>query len=161
MTRYRRLIPRIAVGAIVALALGAGTSYAYFVTTASGSSVAGVGNLQSITVATAGTPTSPLLPGGSGDVEFAVTNPNDTPITLTGVALNGTTTPDPPHSECTTTDGRPVVTLSVPSGDLPVSIPANSTKTVDLAGAAAMDVAATNDCQGASFSLPLTFTAQQ
>jgi hypothetical protein len=161
MRRHRRLVPRIAVGAIVALALGAGTSYAYFVTTASGDSVAGVGNLQSVTVATAGTPASPLLPGGTGDVDFAVTNPNDAPITLIEVAMNGTASPDPSHSECTTTDGQPVVTLDVPSGDLPLSIPADSTKTVELVGAAAMDVAATNNCQGASFSLPLTFTAQK
>jgi hypothetical protein len=149
------------VGAIAALALGAGTSYAYFVSTASGSSVAGVGNLQSVTVATAGTPASPLLPGGTGDVDFAVTNPNNSPITLIGVAMNGTASPDPANSGCTTTDGQPVVTLNIPPGELPLSIPADSTKTFELAGAAAMDVAATNNCQGASFSLPLTFTAQQ
>jgi hypothetical protein len=47
------------------------------------------------------------------------------------------------------------VTLDVPPDDLPVSIVAHATVTVDLVDAAEMDVAATSNCQGATFKIPI------
>jgi hypothetical protein len=59
-----------------------------------------------------------------------------------------------------TTDALPVVTLNVPAGDLPVSVAAHTTVPIDLANAASLDVAATSNCQGATFTVPITITAQ-
>ncbi len=151
--------------AIVAFAIsaGAGAAFAYFSATGSGSGSANVGSMKSVTIAaTVGTPTSLLVPGGSADVVFSVTNPNSFPVSLATVTLKsgGTITPDSGHASCTTTDSKPVVTLSVPTADLPVPIPANSTTPVDLAGAATMDIAATSNCQGASFTVPVVISVQ-
>ena len=153
----------IVFGALVALVLGigAGTSYGFLTTHGSGIGFSSTGTMKTVTMATAGTPSTPLLPGGTGDVVFSVTNPNNFPVSLVGVALEtyGAITPDEGHSGCATTDGNPVVTLNVPSDDLPVSIPANTTQPIDLASAASMDAAATSNCQGATFDIPLTITA--
>ncbi len=152
-----------AFGAILALVLGigAGSAYGFLTTHGSGTGLAGIGTMQTVTMATAGTPSTPLLPGGSGDVVFSVTNPNSFPVSLVGAALEtgGAITPDKGHSGCTTTDGNPAVTLTVPSGDLPVSIPANTTVPINLANAATMDSSATSNCQGATFDIPLSITA--
>ena len=147
-------------GAIVALLLGigAGAAYGYFSSTGSGTGSGSTGTMQTVTVAAAGTPSSPLLPGGTGDVVFSATNPNNFAVSITSISANGTITPDGGHSGCTTTDANPVVTLSVPPGDLPLSISANTTENIDLAGAATMDVAATSNCQGATFNIPITIT---
>ena len=116
--------------------------------------------MKTVTVATTGTPSSPLLPGGSGDVVFSVTNPNNFTVSIVGVSLQigGVITPDASHSGSATSHSNPVVTLTVPSTDLPVSIPKDSTMSVDLTNAASMDIAATNNCQGATFNIPITIT---
>jgi hypothetical protein len=149
-------------GAIVALllGLGVGSAFAYFTTLGSGTGSASTGNLLSLTVATAGTLSSPLLPGKSGDVVFTATNPNKFSVSIVAIALQagGSITPDASHSACTTTDSLPVVTLSVPAADLPVLIPPKATVAIDLANAAAMDIDATSNCQGATFTIPITIT---
>ena len=159
--RWRRI--SVVFGAVVALVLGisAGSAYGYFATHGLGTSSVSVGTMQTVTMATAGTPSTPLLPGGTGDVVFSVTNPNNFPVSLVGAALEtgSAITPDANHSLCTTTDGNPAVTLNVPSGDLPVAIPANTTQLINLASAASMDLAATSNCQGATFDIPLAITA--
>jgi hypothetical protein len=155
----RRVVLLVAVITLV-VGIGAGAAYGYFTSSGSGTGSASAGTMQTVTVATAGTPSSPLLPGGTGDVVFSVTNPNNFAVSLAGIILQsgGVITSDAGHSGCTTTDSNPVVTLSVPSGDLPVSIAANSTKAIDLANAASMDIAATSNCQGATFNIPVTIT---
>ena len=155
----------LAFAGVISLVLGlsAGTSYAFIgrggPATAKGK--VAVALIERVTVASAGSPSSPLLPGGKGDVVFSVTNPNHSPVSLIGVGLtsDGTiTTGNNPG--CTTTDSQPLVVLNVPSVDLPLSIPANTTTTIHLANAAEMDVTATTNCQGATFSIPLTITVE-
>ena len=117
--------------------------------------------MRTVSVVTAGTPASPLLPGGpAGDLVFDVSNPNDYPVSLIGVALSsgGTISFDDGHAGCGTTDGEPVVTVNVPAGDLPVAIPANATVPVDLAAAVSMDPAAASSCQSAAINVPITIT---
>jgi hypothetical protein len=159
----RKLVLAVSVLVAFVLSAGAGAAIAYFMSTGKGTGSANVGTMKTVTIsASAGTPTSPLLPGGAGDVVFKVTNPNNYPVALVSVTLKsgGTITPDSGHAGCSTTDSNPVVTVSVPAPDLPATIPANTTTQVDLAGAASMDVAATTDCQGASFSVPIVITVQ-
>jgi hypothetical protein len=161
--RRTRIVVVIAALLAFSLSAGAGAAFAYFSSTGSGSGSASVGSMKSVTVAaTVGTPTSALLPGGAADVVFSVTNPNGFAVSLVSVTLKtgGMITPDSGHAGCTTTDSKPTVTLSVPSPDLPVTVPANTTTQVDLAAAATMDIAATSSCQGASFSVPITISVQ-
>lgn len=152
----RRILSTIV--AVLIAGIGSGAAYAYFTSSASGTGAADDATLLPVSLTGVATLGTPLLPGGTGDVVFRVTNPNGTAVSMVGVALNGAVTPDASHPGCSTTDANPVVTLDVPSGDLPVSLPARSTTTVTLAGAASMDVDATSNCQGAAFSFPLTVT---
>ena len=75
--RWRRI--SVVFGALVALVLGlsAGSAYGYLTTHGSGTGSVGIGTMKTVTMATAGTPSTPLMPGGTGDVVFSVTNPNN------------------------------------------------------------------------------------
>lgn len=149
-------------GVALVLGLGAGSAFAYFVSGGSGTGSTSNGTMLYLTVATAGTPSSPLLPGKSGDVVFTATNPNKFPVSIVGIALqNGDlVTPDAGHTGCTTTDGLPVVTLNIPHSDLPVSIASRATVSVDLANAAIMNLYATSNCQGATYKIPIRLRVQ-
>jgi predicted phage tail protein len=144
--------------AAVLVSLGAGVAYAYFTSTGSGAGSAGDGTLQTVTIdATAGSPSTPLLPGGTGDVALQVSNPNGFAVTLVAVTGSGTITVDSEHSGCDPS----VVTFTDQTG-LSTSIPGDSTGyQVYLDGAASMSTAAANACQGATFSIPVTITVQK
>lgn len=144
--------------AVIALfGLGAGAAYAYFTSSGSHAGPGSTGTLQSVTVAAAtGTPSAPLMPGGSGDVTLQVTNPNGYAVTLVSVTGAGSVTADAGHPGCTTTG---VTFTSQPS--LSLSIAANSTTQVDLPAAAAMSASSSAGCQGATFSIPVTITVQK
>jgi hypothetical protein len=144
--------------AAVVVSLGAGAALAYFTSSGSAHGSASTATLLTVT-AGAGTPSTPLLPGGTGDVALTVTNPNNFAVTLVSVAGNGAITADGGHPGCTTTG----VTFTAPTGSpLPVTILANSTnQVVDLPGAAAMSLTASNACQGATFSIPVTIVVHK
>jgi hypothetical protein len=154
------ILPLMAAVAMVTV-LGGGAAYAYFLSAGSGSGSASTGAMKAVTVAAVtGTPTTPLVPGGNGDVILKVTNPNNFSVSLTTVVFKaaGTITFDNAHLGCTTTDTTPVVTLSVPANDLPQTIPAAQSATFDLVNAVTMAGTATSNCQGATISIPVTIT---
>jgi hypothetical protein len=156
-TRHRlsALIVLPAVGLIIGLSAGA--AYAYFTSPGNGTGSASIGSMQTVTIAaTTATPGNPLLPGGTGDVTLEVTNPNAFPVTLLSVTSSGTITADASHPSCTTTG----VTFTSQTA-LNKTIPASSTTTIDLKGAAAMDTTSSDGCQGATFSVPVTITGQK
>lgn len=142
------------------LGLGAGASYAFIVKGGSATAALNVGSLKPVTVVSAGSPSSTLLPGARGDVVFSVSNPNPNPVWLIGATLRSGSTIRTSTPGCTTTDSQPIVVLSVPSVDLPRPIPANTTTSIHLANAAEMDGTATTNCQGATFPIPLTITVE-
>jgi predicted phage tail protein len=154
------MIRRIAVSALAAalVGMGAGAAYAYFTSSGSGTGAATAGTLQTVTIsATAGSPTTPLLPGGTGDVVLQVSNPNAFAVTLVSVTGSGTITVDGAHSGCNAS----AVTFTDQTS-LSVSIPASSTNyQVDLPAAASMSAGAANACQGATFSIPVTITVEK
>jgi hypothetical protein len=153
--RLSTLIVLPAAGLIIGLSAGA--AYAYFTTPGHGTGSASIGSMQTITIAaTTATPGNPLLPGGSGDVTLEVTNPNAFPVTLLSVTSSGTITADASHPSCTTTG----VTFTSQTA-LNKTIPASSTTTIDLKGAATMDTTSSDGCQGATFSIPVTITVQK
>jgi len=157
----RRIPLLVVIVVAVSVGLGGGVAYGYFTSSGAGAGAAAAGTMRTVSVVTAGTPAGPLLPGGpAGDLVFDVSNPNDFPVSLVGAAFSagGTVSFDPGHAGCGTTDGDPVVTVNVPAGDLPVSVPSNATVPVDLAAAVSMDVAATGSCQGAAINIPITIT---
>jgi len=147
----KRHIMLLAITALL-VGLSAGTAHAYFAATGSGTGSASTATMQTVTVAaTAGSPTTPLLPGGAGDVALKVTNPNSFAVTLVSVTGSGTITADGGHAGCTTTG----VTFTDQTG-LTINIPASGTTQVDLPSAAAMSTASSAGCQSATFSIPVT-----
>jgi hypothetical protein len=156
----RGLLPRMTrrattvSSAVIAVLASAGIAFAYFTSNGSSTASANAGSLKVSIAATAGTPSSPLLPGGAaGDVTLEVNNPNNVAVTLISVVGNGTITAS---GGCT----NPDVTFANQTG-LQISVPANSTGyQVDLSGAASLSALSPNDCQGATFSIPVTITVE-
>lgn len=159
----RRYGHKVLIGAVALIVgIAGGAAYGYFVSSGSGTGSASTGSIQVTINAQTGTPNVSLVPGGSGDLVFQVKNENPAGNSIVSVALNGTIIPDSGHSGCTTTNSNPVVTLSIPGADLPVSLVANTaSQQIDLANAVTMDATATSNCQGATFSVPITITVKK
>jgi hypothetical protein len=104
----RRLVPRttrratMVTSAAIATLASAGIAFAYFTSSGSSTAPASAGKLTVSLAATAGTPITPLLPGGpAGDVTLQVNNPNNVAVTLISVVGDGTITAG---GGCTTPD---------------------------------------------------------
>ena len=63
--------------------LGIQAASAYWTAAGSGTGSAGTDAMSIAVSATTGTPGTPLLPGGTGDVSLKVNNPNSFAVTLT------------------------------------------------------------------------------
>jgi hypothetical protein len=143
------------------LATGAGLVYAAWTSSGSGSAYAKGGSAQALTTVDVSASTAATLyPGVTGDALIKFSNPNPYPVKVTSVSLNGTNasiTPDGGHSACTTTG----VSFTNQSG-LSIIVPAesggtNGTVQATLTGAVAMSSASVDGCQGAVFTIPVTF----
>ena len=155
--RYMRFVACLA-------ALGAITGFVYaaWTTNGDGSAYSKAGTASALsTVDVSASTTASLYPGVSGNVLIKVSNPNQYPVTVTGVSLNGTNASiqaDAGHSGCTTTG----VSFTDQTG-LSISVPAKSggvdgVAQATLNGAAAMSNASLNACQGATFTIPVTLS---
>ena len=153
--RGRRAALLVAAPALV-MAIGAGAAYGYFSSSGSGTTSDTAGTLQIVTVvAETGTPSTPLVPGGTGDVALNVTNPNSYIVYLVSVVGDGPITASG-GTDCTG-DNSGVTFNNQTSVSTP--IPANTTSySIDLTGAASMSASSVSGCQGATFSIPVTIT---
>jgi hypothetical protein len=149
--RVRRTVA--AAAAVSAGAVGMNAAAAYFTSTGSGSGSGSVGSVAAVSV-TAGTSTSPLFPGGSGDVALTINNPNSFPLTLKSVSGNGAITADGGHPGCSTTG----VSFTNQSGLTNTLAPGNNS--IDFTSAASMSAASDSGCQGATFTIPVVVTVQ-
>lgn len=147
----RRSIAVVATAVVLVLGLASGAAYAYWTSFGSGDGQVSTGSGQNVTIATNATAGSLLRPGSTGDLIITATNPNNSPVTIQTITL-GTI------NDCTT----PAITLTSPStGFLPATIPANANNLrVVIAGALTMGLGASNDCQGKTFTIPLTVTVR-
>jgi hypothetical protein len=148
----------IAVLAVIGVLAAGGAAWAYFTSHGSGAGHGSTGTMSTVTLsATAGSASTPLYPGGTGDVSLEVNNPNSYAVTLVSVTGNGSITHDAGHSGCTTTG----VTFTNQSG-LSTAIPASASNyQVHLSGAVSMGSSSSSGCQGASFSIPVTITVEK
>jgi hypothetical protein len=148
----------VAVLAVVGVLAVGGVAWAYFTSSGSGSGHASTGTMSTVTLnASAGTPSTPLYPGGTGDVSLEVNNPNSYAVRLVSVTGSGTISHDASHSACTTTG----VTFTNQAG-LSTAIPASATNyPIHLSGAVAMGSSSSSGCQGATFSIPVTITVEK
>ena len=154
LTKKRNVI---VAGAALALVAAASLVYAAWTTNGSGSGYAKAGNSQALsTVDVSASTSASLYPGTNGDVKLEISNPNSFAVRVTAVTLNGTNaniTADAGHSGCTTTG----VSFTDQTG-LSIDVPAGGTQTATLNGAASMSNASVNDCQGATFTIPVSLS---
>ena len=131
-----------------------GFVYAAWTTNGSGSGYAKAGSSQALTTVDVSASTAATLyPGASGDVKLQISNPNSYAVRVTAISGAGAITPDASHSGCTTTG----VSFTNQT-NLTIDIPASSSTTTTLTGAASMSNASLNACQGAVFTIPVSLT---
>lgn len=166
----RRLVLIVLGVPALVLGLSAGTAYAYFSTTASGSGNADVGTLQPVVVEQARATFGLLIPGGKAGLTLTLTNPNAFPVTLVGVTETGTATTvtvTPPSTPATACDGANagVSLSSTVATHLPVTIPAHATHptgfTLVIATGVVMGLTSPSACQTRAFSIPITVAVQK
>lgn len=145
---WRRRLLAAATGTTALLMVG-GIAYATWSATGAGATTATAGTSSALTVS--GTVVGALAPGSSADLKVTVTNPSVRPVTVRTVVLNGSVGASAP---CST----PGVTVTLP-GTVSLTVPAGSSADLTLANAVAMSTASSSNCQGATFTIPLTATA--
>jgi hypothetical protein len=155
--RNKKTLLAVVAAAATALALSSG-AIAYYSSTGQGSGNATVASPDSLSI-TAQTPTANLLyPGGSGEVDATVSNPNPFPVRINSLILGSSGIGvDSSHSGC---DASALHFTSQNNGgagwDVPAKVGATEgTLDLALAGVITMDTSAANECQGATFTISL------
>jgi hypothetical protein len=151
-TRRRKIASVVAALALV----GAGSALAAWLINATGTGAGSVASLTAPTVAT-GTSTGPgCLPGGTCDAAVKITNPNNVPLQITGIADGGSSTLF--SGSCT---GSNLTVNDQPTVATPITVPANATATtITLKDAYKLAAATPTTCQGQTFTkgVALTFS---
>ncbi len=145
-SRKRKLL---AAGATLALGFGSTIVFAEWLATGTGEGYAKAVEAQALTTESA-TATGTLYPGGTGDLTLRVRNPNPFPVTVTSVAPNGPVASDAPACDA----AGHGVSLSPQQVSLTVS--AEQAETFTLPDAITMAADAADECQGATFTIPVS-----
>ncbi len=146
---------------LAALLLAGGAAEAFWGGSATGSGAAGSGTNVAV-VLSPGSPATSLVPGATADVVLTVSNPNASRLRIGSLSLDtgqgtGGYTVDGGHSGCSLSA---LSFTNQSNGGAGWTVPGkvgavDGTLSVTLAGAVAMDTAADNACQGASFDVYL------
>ncbi len=148
--RARRRVVAVVVGTVGALAATA--AFAAWTVGGGGTGTATAVSALPLTTSVA-TTTAALYPGITGSALYLkVNNPNPFPVAITSVNANGAAVPDAGHPTCTTT-GVTFTTTAVTQ-----TVAASGQATFTVAGVA-MTNASDTGCQGATFTIPVTFTS--
>jgi hypothetical protein len=138
--------------AVLVVALGIGVAFAAWTVGGGGTGTATATSAQPLTTSVA-TTTAELYPGITGaNLYLTVNNPNPFDVTITSVNANGAAVPDAGHPGCVTTG----VTYTTQATSQVV--PASGSSSFTVPGVA-MSNASDDGCQGATFTIPVTFTA--
>jgi hypothetical protein len=134
-------------------AMGVGVAFAVWTVGGSGTGTATATTSANLTTSVA-TTSAQLYPGVSGaNLYLTVNNPNLFAVTVTSVNANGAAVPDAAHAAGCVTTGVAFTTQATSQtigagGSLSFTVPGVS-----------MTNASDNGCQGATFTIPVTFTA--
>jgi hypothetical protein len=148
--RSRRTLVVLTSGALL---VSAGTAYAYVRTTGSGSGTASTANgLTAFHTTAAVALGAKLFPGASAPLTVNIDNTGGNyQLTVTSLVLDASRS----ITGCTT----PAITVSAPGGWTGIVVAAHSSSgPTTIAGAVTMGAAASNDCQGATLTIPVTLT---
>lgn len=148
-------------GAVTAAVIGGGVAFATWTASGSGTGSAVAYTAQTVTINAVALSSSAvsLFPGGpAGNVYFTVTNPNPYPVKITNIVWGTPTSNNP------TACANSVISLDsgAPTSGFSQQVAANATSTaIQVNGVLDLSSAATDGCQGNSFSVPITVTGQQ
>lgn len=160
MSKVRRRLLTLG-GATTALLAGS-IVFAAWLVPGTGQGYSKAKQAQALTTDDVGaTSTDQLYPGATGDVKVKINNPNPFAVTVTGVDSNGAISSDKANctdvgADATKKTGVTFTNQTLSSGNV---VPANGTLTLTLNNAVSMSNQSVNACQGAVFSIPVTFTA--
>jgi hypothetical protein len=154
-----------AIGMPLAVVAATGIAFAAWTSTGTGSGYAKATTASTLsTVDVSASAVAQLYPGGSGDLKVKFDNPNPYPVEITSISQNGAITSDK-DANCTDAQGstHPTgVSFATQSG--PWDVPAHTTAdgdgvlAVTLQGAVSMTNNSDDGCQGALFTVPVTFS---
>ncbi len=142
----------IAVATLAALLVVTAAFAASWTAEGDGKARARAGKVDPV-LATEAAPTGELLPGESAYAALALTNPNKIAMVVTSIVGNGPITSD---SAACDTAGHGVTFTDAPGS---WAIAKNSVLNVSLPNAAHMALDSANECQNATFSIPVRVTA--
>ncbi len=147
----RGLRKKMIIGAALAgMASVAGLAFAEWLATGTGEGYAKSRTAEPLTTESV-TAAASLYPGGTGDLVIRVHNPNPFAVTLTSVTPNGAITSDSAACDA----GGHGVSFTGVTG-LSNLIGANATTDVTLTGALSMAPTSANECQGVTFTVPVS-----
>jgi hypothetical protein len=146
----RAIVTSLFLGVVLASTV----ALASWLATGTGKGYAKAGTAQALTTSVTAVSTGLLYPGGTGDAYITINNPNPYPVTVTGVAGNGTIVTTDSNGTC---DAGTGVTFTDQSG-LSISVAASSNATAHFTGAVAMSNASVDACQGETFAIPVSIT---
>lgn len=151
--RRRRRRRGVAFAIAAVAAFGVAGAFAAWTVGGGGSGSATATSAQNLTTSVAAT-SAQLYPGITGaNLALTVNNPNPFPVTITSVNANGAAVPDAAHAGGCVTTGVSFVTTATTQ-----TVPANGSSSFSVAGVS-MSNASDTGCQGATFTVPVTFTA--
>lgn len=147
-------VRRIGVATVVMVLVATGLAYGFWTVLGTGQGSDKATSSLSLTITAALSPTADLFPGGSGALQFTVTNPNPFGVSLTSLSTTTVTSSDPtncPATNVTATAGPTAITA--------ISVAANATSPVQsIPGVVAMATTAPNGCQGVTFTVSATLS---
>ena len=152
-TRRRKHKRKVAIVTLcLTAAFGATAAFAAWTVGGGGTGTATATSAQNLTTSVA-TTSAVLYPGITGsDLYLTVNNPNAFPVSITSVNANGAAVADAGHPACVTTGVSFVTTATAQT------VPASGSLSFQVAGVS-MSNASDTGCQGATFTVPVTFTA--
>lgn len=161
--RFQSRKPKFLVAFVAALCL-AGGAFAYWTASGSGSGTSSVGNASALTITAGPATLTPLFPGGSANVAVKISNPNHFLVHISTLALDTSQGEsnsgfDASPSGCDL--ATPALTFTSQTNgtagwDVPARVdPNDGVLNLDLTGAIHMSTTASNDCQGATFTVYL------
>jgi hypothetical protein len=141
-----------AIGIVTGATLASTLAFAAWTADGTGTGSAEAITAQAVT-ATGADASAQLYPGGNGELQVKISNPNQYPVLVTAIN-NGSSAISADKVGCNAAQS---VTFTNSSGEW--SVAANSDTTVVLAGKVHMSNAANDACQGATFTVPVSVIA--
>jgi hypothetical protein len=149
----RKMTKRIAVVATaVLLTAGAGVAYAAWSVSGTGTAATKASSASALTTLdTSADVEGQLYPGGNGDLVLKISNPNKFPVKVTTVTLKDA---DITSDKAGCSGAATGLTVTLPS-TVDIAIGAEASASHTFVGAVSMSNASVDNCQGATFAVPL------